>query len=121
MRWLDQRFAPTIASIPPDLVGKLQAAEIYHQILEHRWFLSERNGRDVPTEEAVASYCNDILRPAPDEQQGLEHTGQLQLADIDDAGAPHRRGRVAPIGRPRPSLTGGERARNGALRYPRRP
>ena len=94
VRWLDQRFAPTIASIPPDLVGKLQEAEIYHQILEHRWFLSERDGRDVTTEEAVASYCNDILLPAPDEQRGLEHTGQLQLADIDGAGAPNPEGLV---------------------------
>jgi hypothetical protein len=86
VRWLDQRFTPTIEAIPPDLVGKLQDAEIYHQILEHRWFLSERKGRDVPTEEAVRSYVNDILRPAPDEQQGLEHTGQLRLEDIENAG-----------------------------------
>jgi hypothetical protein len=86
VRWLDQRFTPTIQAIPPDLVGKLQDAEIYHQILEHRWFLSERKGRDVPTEEAVKSYVNDILRPAPDEQQGLEHTGQLRLDDIERAG-----------------------------------
>ena len=86
VRWLDQRFTPTIESIPPDVVGKLQDAEIYHQILEHRWFLSERTGHDVPTEEAVKSYVNDILRPAPDEQQGLEHTGQLRLEDIENAG-----------------------------------
>jgi len=86
VRWLDRRFEPTISSIPPDLVGRLQAAEIYHQILEHRWFLSERKGRDVSTEEAVASYITDVLSHVPDEQLGLEHTGQLRLADIEAAG-----------------------------------
>jgi len=86
VRWLDQRFAPTIAAIPPDLVGKMQAAEIYHQILEHRWFLSERKGRDVAMDEAVRSYISDVLVHAPDELQGLEHTGQLRLADIENAG-----------------------------------
>ena len=86
VRWLDQRFGPTIAAIPPDLVGKLQAAELYHQVLEHRWFLSERKGRDVSSEEAVKSYITDVLVHAPDEQQGLEHTGQLSLADIESAG-----------------------------------
>src|SRR6266508_2148373 len=85
VRWLDQRFGPTIAAIPPDLVGKMQAAEIYHQILEHRWFLSERKGRDVSREEAVKSYISDVLVHAPDELQGLEHTGQLRLADIENA------------------------------------
>jgi len=85
VRWLDQRFEPTIASIPADLLGKLQAAEIYVQILEHRWFLSERRGSDVSTEEAVASYIGDVLSDAPDEQRTLEHTGQLRLVDIEHA------------------------------------
>ena len=40
-RWLDERFEPTIDGVPPDLVGKLQPAELYHQVLEHLWFMSE--------------------------------------------------------------------------------
>jgi Domain of unknown function (DUF4032) len=35
-RWLDDRFEPTIAAIPRDLVAKLEPAELYHQVLEHR-------------------------------------------------------------------------------------
>ena len=38
----------------------------------------------------MKSYVNDILRPAPDEQQGLEHTGQLRLEDIENAGPSSR-------------------------------
>ena len=44
VRWLDQRFEPIIGAIPPSLIGKLQAAEIFHQLLEHRWFESRAPG-----------------------------------------------------------------------------
>lgn len=67
-RWMDDRFEPTIASIPHDLVDKLEPAEIYHQVLEHRWFISERAGGDVGMKETVDSYVRDVLRTAPDEQ-----------------------------------------------------
>ena len=81
VRWLDQRFEPTIAKIPVELIGKLQAAEIYHQVLEHRWYLSEREERDVPIEEAVDAYCADILSHAPDEQIRLDHTMELPVIE----------------------------------------
>jgi tRNA A-37 threonylcarbamoyl transferase component Bud32 len=67
VRWLDERFEPTIDGVPPDLVGKLEPAEIYHQVLEHLWFLSEAAGGDVGLGEAVTSYVRDVLTPAPDE------------------------------------------------------
>lgn len=72
VRWLDQRFEPIVAAIPPELVGKLQAAEIFHQILEHRWYLSERAGRDVPMPEVVRSYVDTVLRGAPDEKTRID-------------------------------------------------
>ena len=67
-RWLSEIFEPTIAAIPPELRGKRAAAEIFHEILEHRWFLSERAGRDVGLEQATKSYIEQVLRAAPDEQ-----------------------------------------------------
>jgi hypothetical protein len=82
VRWLDQRFEPTIAAIPPELMGKLEPAEFYHQLLEHRWFLSQRNQRDVPMAEAVAAYVSDVLVHAPDEQLRINATAELLLADI---------------------------------------
>jgi len=86
VRWLDQRFEPAIAAIPPELMGKLQAAELYHQLLEHRWFLSQRNQRDVPMDEAIAAYVADVLAHAPDEQLRINATAELLLADIARAG-----------------------------------
>jgi tRNA A-37 threonylcarbamoyl transferase component Bud32 len=71
-RWLSEVFEPAIASVPPELRGKRAAAELYHELLEHRWFLSERAGRDIGVKKAVASYVDQILRPAPDEKLPLE-------------------------------------------------
>ena len=67
VRWLDQRFEPLMAQIPEDMFAKLEAAEIYHQLLEHRWFLSQERGTDVPLETALDSYLVDVLLDAPTE------------------------------------------------------
>ena len=71
-RWLSEVFEPTIASIPTELRAKRAAAEQFHEILEHRWFLSERAGHDVGLEEATASYVDTVLRETPDERVVLE-------------------------------------------------
>ncbi len=66
--WLEERFERALAAIPPEMAGKLEPAELYHQVLEHRWFLSERAGGDVGLDETVASYVADVLANAPAEQ-----------------------------------------------------
>ncbi len=67
-RWLAEVFEPAVEAIPPELRTKLESAEAYHQLLEHRWFLSEAAGADVGLEAAVASYVESVLRHAPDER-----------------------------------------------------
>jgi hypothetical protein len=67
-RWRAEVFEPAIAAVPADLLERRQSAEVYHEILQHRWFLSERRGADVGTEAAVASYVADILPDRPDER-----------------------------------------------------
>ncbi len=37
-------------SIPTELLDRLEAAEIFHQLLEHRWYMAERAGSEVPIE-----------------------------------------------------------------------
>ncbi len=65
--WLLRVFEPVVRAIPADLKGKLEPAEVFHQLLEHRWFMSQNEGRDVPLAEALTSYINDILRHRRDE------------------------------------------------------
>jgi hypothetical protein len=70
-RWLDQKFYGTLSLVPPDLRVKLPDAELYHEINEHRWLLSERRGHDVGRAAAVASYVGTVLRDLPDTRVDL--------------------------------------------------
>jgi len=65
--WLARVFEPVIRAIPRDLKGKLEPAEVFHQLLEHRWFMSQEQSRDVPLAEAVTSYVDNVLRHRRDE------------------------------------------------------
>ncbi|MET0724863.1 MAG: DUF4032 domain-containing protein, partial [Leifsonia sp.] len=65
--WLMRVFEPVVRAIPSELKGKLEPAEIFHQLLEHRWYLAQAAGHDIPLAEAVTSYINDVLRHRRDE------------------------------------------------------
>jgi tRNA A-37 threonylcarbamoyl transferase component Bud32 len=70
--WRQQVFEPTVAAVPEDLWARLPAAEVFHQVLEHRWFLSERAGKDVGIGEAVRSYVRSELPVRRPERVVLE-------------------------------------------------
>ena len=65
--WLSGVFEPTVRAVPRDQRRKLEPAQLFHEVLDHRWFISERQGRDVPLAEAVSSYVENVLRDRPDE------------------------------------------------------
>jgi hypothetical protein len=65
--WLTEVYQPVLDTIPPDLVGRLEPAEVFHEVLEHRWFLSEQAGRDVGTTAAARSYVRNVLPATPAE------------------------------------------------------
>ena len=65
--WLTRVFEPVVMAIPYDLRAKLEPAEVYHQVLEHRWYLSQSRGGSVPLAEALGSYVDDVLRHRRDE------------------------------------------------------
>jgi hypothetical protein len=67
-RWLSEAFEPAVAAIPPELRGKRAPAEIFHELLDHRWYMSERAGREVTMPEAIADYVATVLPPRPDER-----------------------------------------------------
>ncbi|WP_111719136.1 DUF4032 domain-containing protein [Homoserinimonas sp. OAct 916] len=65
--WVMRVFEPIVNAIPRELKGKLEPAEVFHQLLEHRWFLSQNEMRDVPLAEALSSYIQHVLRFRRDE------------------------------------------------------
>ena len=70
--WLTDVFAPIVRAIPRELAGKLEPAQLYHEYLEHRWYMAQQAGHDVPREEALASYITNILQSKRDEAVLLE-------------------------------------------------
>jgi Domain of unknown function (DUF4032) len=70
-RWLSEVFEPAVAAVPGELRAKRAPAELFHELLEHRWFLSEQAGKDVGLDKTIPSYVEKVLRSAPDEKLPL--------------------------------------------------
>jgi tRNA A-37 threonylcarbamoyl transferase component Bud32 len=65
-RWLHEAFEATVEAVPPHLRSKLDAAEVYHEVLDHRNALAEAGGEEVDLRQAAASYVADVLAARPD-------------------------------------------------------
>jgi hypothetical protein len=61
-RWLTEVYEPALARVPDDLRDRLQPAELFHEILEHRWYLGEERQGDVDLLDAVDDYVETELR-----------------------------------------------------------
>jgi tRNA A-37 threonylcarbamoyl transferase component Bud32 len=90
VRWLDRVFEPVMAAIPAEMLDRLQPAEIFHQLLEHRWYMSEQTGLDLPLVNVLDDYLQ-LLADAPPERVQLEDkyvaeaadpTGEVTLPDL---------------------------------------
>lgn len=77
-QWLTQVFEPTIRAVPKSLRGKLEPAQIFHEILDHRWYLAQAADHDVPMPVATASYVKNVLPGKEDEKAVLG----LSLAEM---------------------------------------
>jgi uncharacterized protein DUF4032 len=55
-----------VAAIPEVLRDRLAPVEIFHEILEHRRYMSEHAGRDVGTTAAAHSYFERVLPQVPE-------------------------------------------------------
>ena len=85
--WLSRSFEPVVLAIPKHLLGRLEPAEIYHQVLEHRWYMMENQKRDVPAAEAVQSYIDNVLVNRRDEEAYLNpHTETITLPSAVPSG-----------------------------------
>ncbi len=85
-QWLTQRFEPVLQTVPDNLRAKLEPAELYHEMLEHRWFMSEAAGKEVDVTRAATDYVQNVLKKLPDEavQVGEDDDPTSQLANPFD-------------------------------------
>ena len=65
------RSEPTIAAVPVEMLDKLEPAQIFHEIVDHRWFLAQERGGAVTLPEATASYLESVLPARRDEARLL--------------------------------------------------
>ena len=85
--WMSKVYEPVVNAIPLELRGKLEPAEIFHQVLEHRWYKAENEQRGIPLLEAVQSYVTNVLAFRRDEEAYLAPTtGTITLPDAVPTG-----------------------------------
>lgn len=80
-RWLNERWHPTLDQIPSQLRGRIEDAEVYHEILEHNWFLSEQRGEEVPLHLATQSYIDLVLERKADERRVPPEESEDEILD----------------------------------------
>jgi hypothetical protein len=67
-RWIAEVYEPIVAQVPEELRGRLEPAELFHELLEHRYYVSEAAGYEVDNQTALKSYLESVLRFRPAEQ-----------------------------------------------------
>ncbi len=60
-KWLTEIFNPIVNSVPLEHVGRVEPAQLFHEVLEHRWYLSEAAGHDVGLDLACKTYVSEVL------------------------------------------------------------
>ncbi|OON80164.1 DUF4032 domain-containing protein [Streptomyces tsukubensis] len=66
-RWVREVFRPTVRAVPLGLRGGMDPAQLYHELLEHRWYMSEEAEGDVGLETATEDYVRRLADSASDE------------------------------------------------------
>ncbi|GII28915.1 DUF4032 domain-containing protein [Planotetraspora mira] len=80
-RWLAEVFQPVVGAIPAELRRKLEPAQLFHEVLDHRWYMSEAAGKDVGLDAAVRSYVDNVLVFKPDEKAIITPSDLLTAPD----------------------------------------
>jgi uncharacterized protein DUF4032/lipopolysaccharide kinase (Kdo/WaaP) family protein len=78
-RWLEEVYDPVITAIPEELADRLPPAEVFSEVLEHRWYMSEAAGLDVGTTAATHDYIEHVLPAAPDPLTAGQPTGPMEI------------------------------------------
>jgi hypothetical protein len=67
-RWRREIYDEIAGMVPPERSGRLEPAEVFHQILEHRWLMSERAGREIDIFDTARDYFATVFGKLPEEK-----------------------------------------------------
>ena len=114
-RWLKERYQVALELVPEELQTRLEDPEIYHEILEHNWYLNERSDDEILLEDATRDYVEHVLSGYADESTVLEladradrHDTEVATEGTDDRNghdmvSPPDTDNVWPVVKPAPS------------------
>ena len=60
-QWLSDVFKRVVNQVPENLRGRVAPAQLFHEVLENRWYLGEKLGRDVGLDFATQDYIEKVL------------------------------------------------------------
>ncbi len=85
-RWLTEVYEPIMLMAPADRRSPVDAAEIFHEILEHRWYLSEQAGREIDIFETARNYFDNYLPAAAEALEAVAaRSGTREPDEFDEA------------------------------------
>jgi hypothetical protein len=64
-RWLTTIYTPLVALLPEEARSRIAPAEYFHEVMEHRWLLSERAGHEIDIFDSARDYIATILPNRP--------------------------------------------------------
>jgi hypothetical protein len=71
-RWIAEVYEPIVERIPAELRDRREPAELFHELLEHRYYISQAAGHEVDNETALRSYLESVLPFQPKERVILD-------------------------------------------------
>ena len=60
-RWLRDTYHHVMNQVPRELQDRVEQAQMFHEILEHRWYVGEQAGHDLGLDFATKDYIENIL------------------------------------------------------------
>ena len=75
-RWLNEMFQKVVDAVPEEHRARLEPVEVFHEVIEHKWYLSEKEGLDVGVDRALESYLSSVLPRTPVEREVLIHPSE---------------------------------------------
>ncbi len=60
-RWQTEVYEPVRRMVPAALRERMEVAELFHEVLEHRWYLSEKAGAEVDFFDSARDYVDTVL------------------------------------------------------------
>lgn len=85
-RWVEMSFTGVIDRVPPEVRGKRDPAQVFHEALLYWWQRCEEEGRQLDFHETAQEYVDTVLRRVPDERTievASEQEAKLLLESSD--------------------------------------